>query len=467
MKLNTPLLFIFAGILYGIHTRADQHITVVIPSYNNAACYQTNLESALSQDYPNYDIIYIDDASTDGTGELVKDFIATHTCAQQITLIENKYNRKALANIFKAVHMCPNDDLIVVLDGDDSFAHNYVLSYYKNLFKTQDVWMAYAQYINVPEELAIALKIPVLGYAKPTPPNLIESGNYRTFTGWCWSGLRAFYAGLFKKIKIEDMIFRHGEYLGKFFPTSYDGAIMYPMLEMCGTHFAHVPDILLHRNIDTPLNDFKLYQKLQSECGKILRSLKPYKRLETAPIYNFARGKADLIIIASDNNIERILEEQDLNAFDNMYILPKPANAKEQAHVLRDIKRICDQSKSQYIMLANDESTRIPVNIALYWLANSSAFYVHCDKTLINHNLPISRQPIEHIEANLYALCTDFHPNIDNAWCGLFRKDQLKKFLKGARSLKRLNKNIIKKLYSKNRAVLGAVQNSPCKSSRH
>lgn len=450
------LAFILTTSLYSASDQ--QHITVIIPSFNNASCYKNNLDSALNQNYSNYDVIYINDCSTDNTGQLVSDYIETHTISQQITFIENEYNRKALANIFTTVHQCKNDDLIVILDGDDAFAHNDVLTCISNRFANEPIYMSYAQYINVPEELAIELKVPILGYAKPTPPELILSGNYRKYTGWCWSGLRAFYAGLFKQIKIEDMIFTHGEYKGKFFPTSYDGAIMYPMLEMCGSHFAHIPEILLHRNIDTPLNDFKLYQHLQSECGKILRMLKPYARLEKAPIYDYSLGnKADLIIIESEKRIEDILDRVDLNAFDNMYILPKPKTTKEEAAIMRDIKKICDQSKSQYIMLANKHSTHIPLKKAFYWLSHSSAFYIHCNKALINAGIPISKQPIEHIEKNIYTICTNFHPHIENAWCGLFKKEQLNPLLKNTRSLKRLNKNIINKLYAKNRSILCAV----------
>lgn len=460
MKLKNifPILLL-CGIFQQTSTRAraHPHITVIIPSYNNASCYEKNLESALSQDYPNYDIIYIDDCSTDGTGELVLDYIETHTLAQQITFIENKYNRKALANIFLAVHMCSNDDIIVVLDGDDAFADNHVLTFEQNRFATGNVLMTYAQYINVPEELAIAQKIPLLGYAKPTPPELIESGEYRKYTGWCWSGLRAFYAGLFKQIKIEDMIFNHGEYKGKFFPTSYDGAIMYPMLEMCGTHFAHIPEILLHRNIDTPLNDFKIHRDLQRECGKILRSLAPYPRLDKAPVDEHAIEHADLIIIASEDEINEILARVDINAFDHMHILLKPKAPKDQTALLRDIKQICKRSKAQYIMLANSGSTHIPIRTALYWLSHSSALYVHCNNNLLDPELPITQQPIEHIEKNLYALCTNYHPDAHNAWCGLFRKEQLRGYLKGARSLERLNKKIVADLHAKNHTVLSAV----------
>jgi len=46
-------------------------LVVVIPSFNNARWCRRNLESVLDQAYPLYRVIYIDDASTDGTPDLV------------------------------------------------------------------------------------------------------------------------------------------------------------------------------------------------------------------------------------------------------------------------------------------------------------------------------------------------------------------------------------------------------------
>ena len=55
-------------------------ICVVVPSYNNAdkRRYFHNINSILQQDYENYRVIFIDDASDDGTGELMKQYAKDH-----------------------------------------------------------------------------------------------------------------------------------------------------------------------------------------------------------------------------------------------------------------------------------------------------------------------------------------------------------------------------------------------------
>lgn len=50
---------------------------VVVPSYNNyqSQLYLRNLDSIFMQDYSNYHVVYIDDASPDKTGEYVHKYL--------------------------------------------------------------------------------------------------------------------------------------------------------------------------------------------------------------------------------------------------------------------------------------------------------------------------------------------------------------------------------------------------------
>ncbi|HET9279189.1 MAG TPA: glycosyltransferase [Flavitalea sp.] len=47
-------------------------ISVIIPNYNHAAFLQQRIESVLQQSYPNYELIILDDASTDGSREIIE-----------------------------------------------------------------------------------------------------------------------------------------------------------------------------------------------------------------------------------------------------------------------------------------------------------------------------------------------------------------------------------------------------------
>ena len=49
------------------------HVSVVIPAYNGTSRYLNEaIHSVLAQSYPDYEIIVVDDASTDRTDTLVQ-----------------------------------------------------------------------------------------------------------------------------------------------------------------------------------------------------------------------------------------------------------------------------------------------------------------------------------------------------------------------------------------------------------
>lgn len=53
---------------------SSPHVTVFIPAYNSAAYIRETIDSVLSQDYDNFDILVVDDASTDASCEAVLSF---------------------------------------------------------------------------------------------------------------------------------------------------------------------------------------------------------------------------------------------------------------------------------------------------------------------------------------------------------------------------------------------------------
>lgn len=59
-------------------------ISVIIPTYNRAESLKRTLKALATQDLaPNrYEVIVVDDASSDDTGRIVRDFIAEHSLAQ-------------------------------------------------------------------------------------------------------------------------------------------------------------------------------------------------------------------------------------------------------------------------------------------------------------------------------------------------------------------------------------------------
>jgi glycosyltransferase involved in cell wall biosynthesis len=243
-----------------------KRIAIVIPSYNNRQWYKRNLFSLCTQDYDNYRAIYVDDGSSDETGELVEKFIADHHLGNRIRLIRNPVRVGAMQNLYNMIHSCDDDEIVIILDGDDWFAHNKVLKKINEVYSDPNCWMTYGQYVSWPDEL--------FGYSRQIPCHITEANTFRGYE-WCASHLRSFYAWLFKMIKKEDLI---GP-CGTFYPMAWDQAMMFPMLEMSGHRAKFISDVLYIYNAANPINDAKINRPLQRHLEAVIRLQKRYDRL--------------------------------------------------------------------------------------------------------------------------------------------------------------------------------------------
>ncbi len=246
----------------------ERHIVVVICSYNNSEYYKWNLDSVLAQEYTNYHVIYVDDCSSDGTFNLVKEYIEERVEKDHFILVNNEVRRKALANLYYTIHSCKSTDIIAILDGDDQFAHNRVLCRINEAYANPNIWLTYGQFREYPHG--------ILGFCRPYPQYVIDRNSFRYHPDTP-SHLRTFYAGLLHKIRKEDLLF-HGE----FFSMTYDLAIMFPMIEMARTHHRFIGDVLVNYNNDNPLSDHRMGKGLQRKFDLIIRARPCYSEI-TSP----------------------------------------------------------------------------------------------------------------------------------------------------------------------------------------
>jgi glycosyltransferase involved in cell wall biosynthesis len=244
----------------------EKPIVVVIPSYKNKDWYQRNLDSVFLQNYHHFRVIYLDDASPDGTGELVNAYIKEKKQDARMTLIQNTQRVGALANLHKGIWMCAPHEIVATLDGDDWFHDPDVLAKLNQTYADPNVWVTYGQFVYYPEGYP--------GFAYPVPQDVIEENAFRERSGGI-THLRTFYAGLFQKIKVEDLM-----YNGVFFPSAWDLALMLPIMEMAGIHSRFIPDILYTYNIDNPINDHKVDPYLQLQLDMFIRQMPRYSPLE-------------------------------------------------------------------------------------------------------------------------------------------------------------------------------------------
>lgn len=116
-------------------------ISVLIPTYNRANYLSQTIESVLTQDYPHLEIIVSDNASTDGTRELVQSFLRDG----RVRYERNERNIGLVANHKKAIEYATGDYFLILSD-DDYFVDRSYLSKAAGLIGTHpDLVMVYAQ----------------------------------------------------------------------------------------------------------------------------------------------------------------------------------------------------------------------------------------------------------------------------------------------------------------------------------
>ncbi|GEM_PF-1974549 len=98
-------------------TRSQQTVSVIIPAYNAAHFLPRSIQSILDQTVPVYEIIVVDDGSTDNTREVVAAYIANHGDRVRYIYQENK----GLSGARNTAMHAATGDWIGILDADDEW----------------------------------------------------------------------------------------------------------------------------------------------------------------------------------------------------------------------------------------------------------------------------------------------------------------------------------------------------------
>jgi len=248
---------------------------IVIPSYNNEKWLEPNIASILNQTYINYEVLYIDDCSTDDTYETVKHIVAD---LPNWKVVGNETNMRRGFNInpyneYIKNFITDDKDILVFVDGDDWLYDDYVLEQLNEFYNKGDYWMTYGKMICYP------------GGEEGNPqnslyPDAVHQANAYRKDYWRASHLRTFKWHLYKQIKKEDLCYSK---TGEYYFHAEDLATSYPCLEMCPQSKIGVLDFHSYVFNATPSNRERGIAR-EEEAGMDLeneiRSKDPYKKLE-------------------------------------------------------------------------------------------------------------------------------------------------------------------------------------------
>ncbi len=226
--------------------KVEQKIVIISPTYNSERYINNCIESVVSQDYDNYEMIVIDDASTDNTYNIAKQWES-----DKIKVIRNEENKGAVRNQIESIRKyCKEDDIVMFLDGDDSFINdNEILHYYNNLYDGTTEF-TYGSCYSMVDRISLI--------AQNYPEEIKQKKEYRKYKfNWNmpYTHLRTFKAGLLNNI--DDSNFQDEN--KNWYKAGGDGSIFYSLIEQADPDKVKVvSDILYNYNDINPLNDYKI-----------------------------------------------------------------------------------------------------------------------------------------------------------------------------------------------------------------
>lgn len=166
-------------------------VSIIMPSYNTGRFIKETIESVLSQTYTNWELLIVDDCSTDNTDDVIKEYLTDF----RIHYLKNAKNSGAAVSRNKALQEAKGK-WIAFLDSDDLWTPNK-LEKQISFMKSNGYHFSYTNYVEIDETSK------ELGKLVTGPKKITKTGMYR----YCWPGcLTVMYdASKIGLIQIEDI----------------------------------------------------------------------------------------------------------------------------------------------------------------------------------------------------------------------------------------------------------------------
>lgn len=243
-------------------TNPQKHIAIITPMYRAKEYIFACIQSVIQQDYDNYTHYIIDDFSEDGTFEHTQQLIASlpEQFQNKFVLIKNETNVGALKNQVTTVQkLCNDNDIIVLLDGDDCLVNRNDVFHYINTLHN-DIDFSYGSCWSMADN------IPLI--AQEYPKAIRESRSYRQYNfNWNipYTHLRTFKKYLMNSIPESEFTNENGEW----YKAGGDVALFYSLIERTKPNkIKAVTEILYNYNDLSPLNDYKINGDEQNKTAK-------------------------------------------------------------------------------------------------------------------------------------------------------------------------------------------------------
>lgn len=171
--------------------KSKELVSIIMPSYNTGRFIAETIESVIAQTYTNWELIIVDDCSTDNTDDVVSPYLSD----ERVRYIKNEKNSGAAVSRNRALRKAKGR-WIAFLDSDDLWLPEK-LEKQLNFMNENGYYFSYTNYEEI-DENGCKRGVRVTG-----PKRVTKIGMYN----YCWPGcLTVMYdAAVIGLIQVEDI----------------------------------------------------------------------------------------------------------------------------------------------------------------------------------------------------------------------------------------------------------------------
>ncbi|MCH9621153.1 MAG: hypothetical protein S4CHLAM20_05690 [Chlamydiia bacterium] len=236
----------------------EKKIVVCIFACNDEQYLERNLDSIFKQDYSNYRVLYVDDASVDDTFLRVFNYVKNNSLEERVKLYQNDKTLGAMSNFYSMAHKCDDEEIVIFVRGCDWFATNNDFKRINQAYLDSNVWATYGSCQVYPNKSICLGRVLRLDLLEKRMHRGLPFAMHQVYT--C-------YGSLFKKIPKESFLDRNGE----FYSQAWSLALIVSLIDVAGNHAYCIPEIGYTVNVEKSFkDDRRLCQERQIRKNPIL-----------------------------------------------------------------------------------------------------------------------------------------------------------------------------------------------------
>ena len=225
---------------------------VITPAFNCADTINKTIMSVIAQSYDNWEMIIIDDVSTDHTGDICHDIINRYGMSNKIKVVTRDEKFGETRNTYESCQALDGDKIVVRLDGGDWLVDNDCFHILNEVYEKSNaavVWTAH-RWAFTSHNISGPLDPNISPYKQP----------------WKSSHLKTFRKDMLDSVNKDNFFDDEGNWI----MIACDQAVFLPMLENAwrnGLPLVFLNMCMYHYSIN--LDNPELFTTLRSKKQKI------------------------------------------------------------------------------------------------------------------------------------------------------------------------------------------------------